>query len=273
MKTIILTLSVVFSFSLLAEQNVLDCDGNDQEHYNLMQGAYDKEPNVENTYSLGYSSICQGYIKKGVDLFEQASDGGHPTASYLLGRYFLKDKTFDNNMEDTWDVDNFNAMRFYLDLAVQQINSNPSYPNNTFRGIPYNEKNSFTSAKAFALSAKSYYNGYIMAMMDVLNNREIEHTNDTSLVLNNMKQKSEQCLERSPLAIWGDNQSYVYNWMQSNCQAFKQFADNALPLEEKRTQVESTCETPIKECEAHKKIVGELVALSNIMASNLDLIL
>ena len=270
MKTIILITLALFGFNSIAEQNVLDCGGNDQEHYNLMQEAYNIKPDVESTYSLGYSSICQGYMAKGVELLEQASDGGHVIASYFMGVYFDKNETFDNNMKPTRDVEGLNAMLYHYERAAQQISSNPGYPHNTFRGIPYTEENGYTSARVFYNIPNSYYRMYLTALRSILNNVEPDVSNDTLVVLNKMQQSAEECMDRPSLAIWGDNQSRVYNVMQVRCEAFSTFAEKTLPLEKERRQIEPTCETPIKECEAHKKIIKQIVAVKNTMVEQFN---
>ena len=178
-----------------------------------------------------------------------------------MGVYYETDKTFDTiNRNITKDPENFNAALFYYERAVAQIESNPNYPEGTYSNIPYLEEHNQTSVQVFTSVPTMYFEGYINAVNDMLNNVDRVVYIDTLESLEKMKQSSEQCLVRPSLPVWKERQGHAYKVMQVHCQAMRDFSIQVYPLEQERIRIAEECVGSLKDCSEHNTIVYDKIS-------------
>ena len=207
-------------------------------------------------YIEGYSIYCQGRKEEGLSYIEKASDLGHVTASYFLGDYYRRDKSFSSSVALTNIQENYDAAIFYYQRAVTQIENTTSYPRRP-DGWKYEaEESDYMSIRVFLHLHRLYYNGYGRALGDMLKN-DVSYI-DTIKVLENLKSAAERCLRRPSLSAWSFRQSEIARSKQVICQARKDFSERALELEFQRIDAAKHCETSLSECQAHKVIIDQI---------------
>ena len=246
---------VLFSLSVFAEMNFFTCHDVTQQSYDEYKLVYQDDPgNVKKIYSMSIEAICLGKMAEGMTLLERSSDGGHVEGSFYMAVYYETDKTFDNNGNITSDPENFNSALFYYKRAVAQIEANPNYPEDTYSNIPYLEEHNQTSVQAFTMVPTMYFQGYINAVNDMLNNVDRVVYIDTLESLERMKQSSEQCLARPSLSVWKEKQRHAYQVMQVRCQAMWDFSTQIYPLEQERMEIAEECVGSLEDCPKHVSI-------------------
>ena len=218
---------------------------------------------------MSINTLCMGNITEGMALLERASDGGHVNANYLMGRYYKQDKTFDISRK-TSDPHNYNAMLFYYERAAELIESNPQYPEGAYSNTSYLEEHNRVSARVFVSLPGFYYDGYSMALYDILNSAEKVSYTDTLEVLGKMLDSAERCLQRPALAVWKSKRAEIGHALKVRCRAKRDFAEQAIPVEEKRMVTAERCAVPLKECPEHQKIMNTLIGLANAMSKKLN---
>ncbi len=261
LKIVGLSLSLVlFSLNVFAEMNFFTCHDMTQQSYDEYKLVYEDDPgNVRKTYSMSVKAICVGKMAEGMTLLERSSAGGHVVGSFYMAVYYKTDKTFDTNRGTTRDPENFNASLFYYKRAVAQIESNPSYPEGTYKNIPYMEEHNQISVRAFTMVPMMYYRGYSNAIKDILGNVDRVVYIDTLEALENMKQSSEQCLARPSLPVWKEKQKHAYQVMQVRCQAMRDFSIQVYPLEQERIGIAEECVDSLKDCSEHNTVVYDKI--------------
>ena len=268
----VFTLAVVLAFSYSSfAVNLIACEGKDLQEYNEYKPAYDNDPgNVRKIYNMSVRAICVNKMQEGMALLEKSADGGHVQANYFMGVYYQRDKSFDTSKPETEDPKHFNAMLFYYNRAANLIASNPQYPEGTYKDIPYLEEHNRISAKVFVALPNFYFNGYTIAIGKILNDAEKTEYTDTLEVLRKMRDSAKRCLARPALSVWKHKQREIGHAMQVRCGASWDFAEGALPLEQKRLSVARQCIMPLKECPEHQKIIDTLISLVNNMMETLN---
>ena len=93
---------------------------------------------------------------------------------------------------------------------------------------------------------------------------------DSVEVLEKMRDSAERCLRRPALSEWQNKRGQTHQAMQVQCQARRDFATQAIPLEQERINVARKCSGPLSDCPEHQEIVNQLVDLSNVMGDKVD---
>ena len=255
------------SFSMLSSQCVEEFS---QEDYYGYKRVYEKDPgNVKKIYTMSVLALCAGNITEGMALLERASDGGHVNANRLMGKYYKQDKTFDDSKR-TSDPHNYNAMLFYYERAAKLIESNPQYPEGAYSNTSYLEEHNSVSARVFVSLPGFYFDGYNVAIGDILKSAEKVSYTDTLETLGKMLDSAERCLQRPALAVWKSKRAEIGHALKVRCRAKRDFAEQALPLEEKRMVTAERCAVPLKKCSEHQEIINTLIGLANVMFKKLD---
>ena len=257
----------LFSDSSFAILNWSKCD---QEDYYSYKKVYEKNPgDVRIIYSMSILALCAEKKAEGMALLEKAADGGHVNANRLMGKYYKQDKTFDSSKR-TNDPHNYNAMLFYYERAAKLIENNPQYPEGAYSNTSYLEEHNRVSARVFVTLPGSYFNGYSTAVGNILNSAEKVSYTDTLETLGKMLDSAERCLQRPALAVWKSKQTEIGHALKVHCRAFRDFAEEALPLEEQRIAIAERCATPLKECSEHQEIINTLTGLAHAMFKKSD---
>ena len=208
-------------------------------------------------YIEGYARLCLGR-DDGADYMGKASDMGHVTASYFLGEYYRRDKDFlksDDSLPTTQE--NYDAAIFYYERTAKLVEDTSNYPDGAHRGVSEIEGQEYMSIRTFMLLTSFYFNGYSLALGDMLEN-DVSYT-DTTKVLTSMQSAADRCLRRPSLSVWGARQSEIANSKQVICQAQKDFAEQALELELRRIEIAKHCDVALSKCPEHQAIFQEIV--------------
>ena len=257
-----------FSGGAGAVGDLIDCSGHDQASYETNLNVMRNSPEGITFYHVGIDALCLGKTKEGMGYIQQASDRGHIGATMVIAKYYQTDGTLNNTGSLTKNPEYFEFTLEYYEKAIQQIESAGSrYPEGVNEDMPVLERQSQTSAFAFNQLPNLYYTAYARSIGKILNSVEKLEFKDSLEVLNMMQDSAQNCLERPPLSVWPGN---TYQALQVKCQARKDFAEQALDLEERRIAVAKSCSAPLSACSAHQDIVNQLIAFSNIMATSID---
>ncbi len=254
------------SLAILSSQ----CEEVDQEDYYSYKKVYEHSPgDVRIIYNMSTLALCTENKAEGMALLEKAADGGHVNANRLMGKYYEQDKSFDTSKR-TDDPHNYNAMLFYYERAARLIENNPQYPEGTYSDASYLEEHNRVSAKVFVALPGFYFDGYNVAVGDILNSAEKVSYTDTLETLGKMLDSAERCLQRPALAVWKSKRAEIGHALKVRCRAMWDFANEALPLEEKRIAIAERCEVPLKECPEHQEIINALIGLANTRRKKSD---
>ena len=215
-------------------------------------------------YSVGLSHYCGGRVAKGVNYMEKASDMGEISASYVLGLYYGSDRTGNLSKQIPKIQENYDAAIFYYERTASLIESSANYPGGIKGDLPSIEGSLIMSVRAYILLSELYYHGYGLALEDMLK-KDVSYT-DTIKVLVKMQSAAERCLARPSLSVWKGRQSEITHSRRVICGAHKNFAEKAFYLESRRKKVALQCENSLRECAAHKAVLGEIVKEAQKMA-------
>ena len=225
-----------------------------------------KNPSSRTIYNAGIDGLCVGKIQEGMAYIQKASDMGHVQASHAMFAYYETDGSFDSGHEVTQDQENFDAAIHYLEVTLNQIESASNYPEGVNIDQPNLEKKDHVSVYAFIRLPFLYYIAYARSIGEVINSSEKLLYTDSIDVLNLMKSSADRCLRRPALSVWeAGKRAHLHRAMQVKCQARRDFATQALALEQERIQVSKECSGPLGECQKHQEILSELIHLSNVM--------
>ena len=213
-------------------------------------------------YTAGFIMVCSG-DRGGLGHIERASDMGHVLASYFLGYYHRKDKDLNSSSFLPTTQENYDAAIFYYERAATLIENTSHYPSGAHRDVSEVEGKSYISIRTFLYLINLYFDGYSLALGDMLEN-DVSYT-DTIKVLENMKNAAERCLKRPSLSIWKAKQAEITHSKQVKCQARKDFAEQALNLEFQRIEIAKHCEVSLKDCTDHQAIFQQIVQVTQEM--------
>ena len=260
----------LFSYSSFAMKQCLLKEFSQEDYYSYKKNVYEKYPgDVKIIYSMSLLTLCAGNITEGMRLLERASDGGHVNANYLMGKYYRQDKTFDSSKR-TSDPHNYNAMLFYYERAAELIENNPQYPEGAYSNTSYLEEHNRVSARVFVSLPGFYYNGYNVALGNILKSAEKVSYTDTLETLGKMLDSAERCLQRPALAVWKSKRAEIGHALKVRCRAMRDFAEQAIPLEEKRMVTAERCAVPLNECPEHQEIINTVIGLIGVMFKKSD---
>ena len=257
-------ITLLFSLNTVAtEITVFPCEAHNRIGYDNYKPVYESDPgNLKKIHSMSIFTLCIGKMDEGLTLLKRASDGGHAHASWMMGIYYEKDRTWDVSKSLTADPENFNAMLFYFERAANQIESIPDYPDGNMFSL---ERADFISAEVFSSIPHIYYGGYYNALIRILSSSEKVSYTDTLEVLENIAHSAERCLDRPSLSVWEPNRSIIANDMRIRCQALLDFAEQVYPLEQERMNVAEKCTNPVSDCAEHTDVIRKIGNLMHIM--------
>ena len=218
-------------------------------------------------YGAGIEGLCLEKVQEGMGYMQRASDLGHPQASYVIAQYYETDGTLDKPSPLTHNQEYIDSMFYYYERARKQIESASQYPKGSSKDMSFLEGVGYASAHVFISLANLRYQLYARAIGEILESSEKLEFTDSIVILTRMRDSAETCLERQPLSVWREKKVHVHNVMQVKCRAYKEFAQNALPLEAERIEVATACSAPLSECQQHQDIINQLVELSQVMVS------
>lgn len=269
-KYLALLFGFLFSLSAFAVGDLLDCSGSNLQGYNENRKFVKRNPNnITMIYNLGIDALCLGKRKEGMHNIQKASDMGHVVATKIMGLYYRTNQTLDGPISTPQDLKNFNAMIYHYKMAKSQIESNPNYPNGTYKDIPHLEKVGYISAIVFVTLPYLYYQGYIRAIKNIMKSMDALYYEDTFELLNKMRISSEHCLRRPSLSVWKSKQQQINYEMKVQCSAMKAFAQSASVFETERINVYRKCSAPFNRCKNHKKMFKRLKQLVRPMLNAL----
>ena len=263
---------LAFSGYAGAVGDMVTCGAHDNiETYNEFKRILQKEPgNTGVMFSLGIKTLCLDQIQEGMAYMQKASDMGHVSATKVVAGYYYSDGTFDNTNGLTKDQKNYDATIYYYERAAELIESDPNYPKGVNDDQDSLENQNRTSAHVFIKLPFIYYSGYVQAIVEIIGSSEKLLYEDSIEVLEKMRHSADRCLRRPALSQWQSRRERTYRAMQVSCQARKEFAAQAIPLEEKRIRVARNCSGPLGDCQEHQEIVGRIVELSNTMGDKVS---
>lgn len=248
----------VFSVNAFAVGDLLSCNSSHTlERYNKLHRLIKNDSNIALVYNLASTSLCLRKINEGMAHLQKASDSGHIAATYLLGLYYKKNRTFDS-AESVEGIENLNNAIHYYAKAAQMIESLSNYPNGATEDMKYIESTVYTSYYVFRNLSDLYFKGYSIAIRDIVNGSTRVSYTDTLDVLNNMRTTAIMCVERPSLSVWKSKRDIIYKAQQIECEAFLRFAEAAYPLEQQRLQIARNCAIPSSKCSEHKVIVDQI---------------
>lgn len=255
-----------------AAGDLIGCSDASVEEYNRIIDFLQKHPNDPlMLYSAGLNAICLKTTQDGMSYMQKASDLGHPQASYVIALYYETDGALDRSASLTHNQEYIDSMLYYYERTQNQIESVGSqYPEGTTEDMPYLERNNHTSAAVFIQQPELHYQLYGRALGEILDSSEKLEFTDSIEILTRMRESAETCLERQPLSAWQEKKIHVYNVMQVKCRAYRDFAQNALPLEAERIRVAKTCSAPLSECQQHQDIINQLIDFANVLSSDVN---
>ena len=257
---------LVFSGYAGAVGDMIGCSNSSFEKYQTHKRIYQNDPNDNvKAYIVGIKALCLDKVQEGMAYMQKASDMGHVNATNTIAMYYYSDGTFDKSDGFTEDQKNYDATIYYYERTAKLIESDPNYPKGVNRDQDSLENQHRTSAYVFTQLPFVYYMGYVRAILEIINSSEKLLYEDSIEVLKNMRHSADRCLRRPALSEWGSKRDRTYRAMQIQCKARKEFAAEAIPLEEKRMRVARNCSGPLGDCREHKEIVNQLVELSNVM--------
>lgn len=244
-----LCLFLVLAFSI----DGFACDGVGDSVGDAYIAAAPNDP--ARNYTEGYARFCQG--REWSDYIGKASDLGHVTASYFMGEYHRRDKDFNSGVSVPTTQEDYDAAIFYYERTAKLIEDTTRYPDGAHNGVSSVEGTRYMSIRTFLHLASLYFDGYGVALGDMLEN-DVSYT-DTIQVLENMKSVADRCLKRPSLSVWGARQDEITKSKQVICQAQKDFAEKALEIEFQRIEIAKRCDVALSECAEHQAIFQEIV--------------
>ena len=269
-KVLLGLLALAFSGFASAVGDLIKCNSINTygESVRIAQG----DPgNNRKVYNAGLTGLCEGKIQAGMAYIQRASDMGHVSASDVMNLYYRSDGSFDSHQGVTQNQENFDAMIYYAERTANQIERAVNYPDGINEDQPNLEKDSYVSVHIFIDLPKYYYTAYTRSIIEIINSSEKLIYTDSINVLSLMQSSANRCLRRPALSVWrAEKRAHLHRVMQVKCQARRDFATQALVLEQERIQVSRECSGPLGDCQQHQEIVSELIHLSNIMADELN---
>ena len=267
-KVLLGLLALAFSGFAGAVGNLIECIN---PSYETAVRIAQENPTSRTIYNAGINGLCEGKIQAGMAYIQRASDMGHVQASNTMFLYYETDGSFNSHQGGTQDQRNFDAAIHYLERTVNQIESAPDYPEGVNIDQPNLEKKNHVSVHTFITLPNLYYTAYARAIGEIINSSEKLIYTDSINVLSLMQSSANRCLRRPALSVWrAEKRAHLHRVMQVKCQARRDFATQALVLEQERIQVSRECSGPLGDCQQHQEIVSELIHLSNIMADELN---
>ena len=258
----------VFSVNAFAVGDALGCNSNHTlERYNKLHKLIKNDSDVALVYNLAKTTLCLGKKNEGMSHLQKASDLGHIVATYLLGVYYEKNRTFSFS-EITNGFENLNNAIHYYKKAAQMIESLSSYPRGASEDMEHIESRSYISYYVFRNLPGLYFDGYAIAIENIAKGGEISYT-DTLEVLNNIRITAIMCVERPSLSVWKSKRNIIYQAQQIKCEALLRFAEAVYPLEQQRIQIAQNCQASISECSEHQKLLNQIYALAENMFSQM----
>ena len=259
-------LFLVFSGYVGAVGDMIDCSDSSLEDYQTHKRIAQKNPNDSvQAYVVGIEALCLNRIQEGMAYMQRASDMGHVGASDAIAIYYYSDGTFSNANGITKDQKNYDATIYYYERAAEQIESAPNYPKGVNEDQDSLENENRTSAYVFTQLPYVYYMGYVHAMIEITSSSEKLLYEDSVAVLEKMQDSANRCLRMPALYEWHNRRERTHRAMQLQCQARRDFASQAIDLEQERIKVARDCSGPLGDCLKHQEIVDRLIYLSNVM--------
>lgn len=258
----------VFSLNAFSVGNAIKCTSeNNLQAYNRLHKLKKGSSDSGIYYSLAITSLCIGKEAEGMSHLQKASDMGHVGATYLLGVYYNTNKTFDLS-KNADSPENWNAAVHYYEKAAATIEGISNYPDEV---MEFHERVSQTSYYVFTNLLTIYFNGYSVAVGEILNSVERMSYIDTLEVLQKLRNTAIRCLERPALSAWKEKKALVYESQQIRCLASLNFVEAVFPLEQQRIQVAQNCRVvPLSGCSEHQQVVNEIGKLVNKMFKEKD---
>ena len=267
----VLMMPVTFS-GAKAVGNMIGCSDANLADYKEAVAFLQRNPdNIIVLYGAGHNAICLQKVQEGMSYMQRASDLGHPQASYIIAQYYETDGALDHSSPLTHNQEHIDAMLYYYERAQKQIESVGSqYPEGLSDDVNFLEGHDRTSAFLFTRMPDLHYLLYARAIGEILDSTEKLEFTDSIEILTRMQESAETCLERQPLSVWREKMVHTHNAMQVKCRAYREFAQNALPLEAERIRVAKTCSAPLSECQQHQDIINQLIDFSNVLSSDVN---
>ena len=257
LAVLLVGIGFVFSFNAFAVGNAIKCtsENNLQGYRQLHELKKSSSNKIGIYYSLAITSLCIGKEAEGMSHLQKASDMGHVDAIHLLGMYYNTNKTFDLS-KNADSPENWNATVHYYEKAAATIEGISNYPDEV---MEFHERVGQTSYYVFVSLPTLYFNGYTVAIGEILNSVERMSYIDTLEVLHKMRNAAIRCLERPALSIWKKKKALVYEAQQIKCLASLKFVEAAFLLEQQRIRVAQNCPVvPLRKCSEHQQVVNEI---------------
>ena len=265
-------LVLVCSSDAFGVKGKIYCSDNDIQKYNKYKERLEDTSNEYYLYKLyrfGLMSFCMGRPVNAMSYWQQAFDLGHIASAFILGISYETDHTFDSLHAPPGTRENLDAAIYYYEEAAKRVNNIPDYPDGASENMDNLENEWYISYYIFTRLPWLYFHGYDTALQDVVDNEEKVDYTDSLDVLDAMLDSARNCLERPALPIWQSDKQEVYSHQQTVCDAFFDFAGQALPLEEERMTIARDCAAPLSECPEHRDIYGRIDRLKGEMFSRL----
>ena len=268
-KVFVLSFGLLFSSNALAVGDVLVCNSSHTlERYNTLHDLIKNDSDVSLVYNLAKTALCLGKKNEGMSHLQKASDSGHIVATFLLGVYYEKNRSF-NSSEVTNGFENLNNAIHYYRKAAQIIESLSRYPKGATADMEYIESTSYTSYYIFRNLPAQYFEGYAIAIENITKGEGESYT-DTLEVLDNIRLTSIMCLERPSLSVWKKKKDIIYQAQQIKCEALLRFAEAVYPLEQQRVQIAQNCPVPLSKCSEHKELLSRIYAFAGNMFNQMN---
>ncbi len=264
----ILILSFFLSLNSYGAVNTIQCSDvvHTLENYNKVL-EIQKNNLTPFRYSLGFAAICIGRYSEGLNHLRMASEEGHVVATHILGLYYEKNQSFDNNQEA--NLENTYKSIAYYEKAADQIESISSYPEgSSIENISYHEYVSATSYYVFTKLPALYFNVYSKVLGKIMKDNTFHA--DTIGILQELGDAAIRCLKRPALSVWKEKKALVYKAQQIQCQANLNFVEAAYPLEDERIQIANNCKVSLDQCEQHQEKIEQLKEEAQIFFRELE---
>ncbi len=253
----ILILSFFFSLNSYGVVNTIQCiDTHTVEFYNSVLEIQKNNLTPRIRYTLGTTAICIGRYSEGLNHLRMASEEGNVVATKVLGSYYDKNQSFDNNQEANLE-NTYKAIAYY-EKAADQIEAISPYPEgSSIKYISFHEYRDTTSYYVFTRLPALYFNLYSEITGKIIENNDF-HSDDTIDILQELGDAAIRCLKRPALSVWEDKKALVYKAQQIECQALLSFVEAAYPLENERIQIASSCKVSLAQCEQHQEKIEQI---------------
>ena len=265
----ILILSFFLSLNSYGTVNTIQCiDTHTVEFYNRVLELQKNNLTPKIRYTLGTTAICIGRYSDGLNHLRIASKKGNVVATRVLGTYYDKNQSFDNNQ--IANLENTYKAISYYEKAADQIEAISSYPEDSDIGkISFHEYRDMTSYYVFTRLPGLYYNVYGEVLGKIIENNNF-HSDDTIGILQELGDAAIRCLKRPALSVWKEKKALVYKAQQMECQAYLNFVEAAYPLENERIQKASNCKVSLAQCEQHQKKIAQIIEEAQILMGELE---